>query len=136
MADSPAPRLTYSLESTATAGRCRVVLHGEITLDEGQQLLERLWTDPPYLASDTAIWDVGGCELPDFDDLVSTARYINKHKNGRGPAVVAFVSPAFTSSALARAFRGFDRIISLDLNFFGDDRAADDWLDKRHSEAP
>lgn len=123
--------LDYELSDEAAPQRCKVVLTGEIGLEEGCAMLERMWNDPPYAESRSAIWDVSACELPDFNDLLKTAKYINQHKSGRGPTYVAFLSPAFASSALARAFRGFDRVINLDLNFFSDHEAATQWLDKR-----
>ena len=126
--------LDYTLLEGDVSNRWRVLLNGIITYERGCALLERLWDDPPYTAATSALWDVGNCELPEFNELLNIAKYINKHKNDRGPRIVAFVSPAFASSALARAFRGFDRVISLDLNFFGNAKDANAWLDKRTSE--
>ncbi len=124
-------RLAYAIESEAPPARCRVVLSGAITRSNGCEVLLRLWSDSAYANNDSAIWDVSACELPDFNDLLAVAKFINQEKAGRGPNVVAFCSPAFASSTLARAFRGFDRVINLDLNFFGTIDDARAWLDQR-----
>ena len=123
--------LKYDVAGETYSRHCALHVSGTITLANGCELLTHLWQNAVYADSESAMWDVSNCELPEFNELVRTAEFIKREKARRGPDVVAFVSPAFASSALARAFRGFDRLMSLDVNFFGNAEHARKWIDKR-----
>lgn len=129
-ADKPALDFVF-VNHTASAS-CRIVLSGVISVESGKAVLNRLWRDPAYNATQTAVWDVSRCELPGFDALRQIAVFSKKEKAGRGPAIIAFVSPEFSTSILARALRGFQRLVSFKLNFFASETAAQTWLDERH----
>lgn len=123
--------LTYLLDAAGADGHCRVRLFGELTEDNVRGLLERLWADPQYRDRPTALWDVGGCELPELTTLMSIAEFIVRHKGGRGPDIIAIVSPAFAEALLARTFRSFERLLKLNLNFCATEASALRWLDER-----
>ena len=123
--------LSYLLDRVPGSTRCRVRLNGDVTLDNAHALLAQLWRDPAYLECTDAIWDIGACELPPFETLRQVTAYIAREKHGRGPARVAFVSPAFGQSVLVRALQGFERLVGFDLNFFADEAQALSWLERR-----
>jgi|GEM_PF-3067846 hypothetical protein len=125
------PRLDWEVIAQPELGFCRVTLAGVMTVDNAKIVLEDLWKHTLYLDQPAALWDVSQCDLPNFDALSEISAYIKKEKRERGPAVHAFVSPAFATSVLARAFRGFQRLVSLNLNFFGNEQSASDWLSGR-----
>lgn len=123
--------LEYSLSDLTDPRACRVTLAGVITIEEGKALLNSIWENPRYCQAEAALWDISTCELPTFEELLRISHYIARHKAGRGPAVIAFISAAFETAVLARAFRGFQRIAGLDLNFLADDNSAEKWLAQR-----
>jgi len=127
--------LTYLLDGTGEDGHCRVRLFGDLTEDNVRGLLERLWADPQYRERTSALWDVSACDLPEFTTLMSIAEFVVRHKGGRGPDVIAIVSPAFAEALLARTFRSFERLLKLNLNFCATESSALRWLDER-SPAP
>ncbi|MEQ8661845.1 MAG: hypothetical protein RLW62_13605 [Gammaproteobacteria bacterium] len=123
--------LTYLLDVAGAGGHCRVRVLGELTEDNMRSMLDRLWSDPVYGQQATAAWDLGDCQLPELNALMRIAEFIATHKQGRGPQVLAFVSPAFGEALLARTFRSFERLLKLNLNFFATEAAAVAWLDER-----
>jgi len=128
--------LTYLLDGAGAGGHCRVRLFGGLTEDNVRGLLERLWADPQYRDRLTALWDVSGCDLPDLTTLMRVAEFVVQHKGGRGPDVIAFVSPAFAEALLARTFRSFERLLKLNLNFCATESSALHWLDARNPSPP
>jgi hypothetical protein len=123
--------LSHLLDLGGAGGHCRIRLLGNLTEDNMRGMLERLWSDPQYATQATALWDVSGCALPDRNTLMRVAEFIMKTKRGRGPGVLAFVAPAFGEALITRTFRGFERLVRLNLNFFANEAAAVAWLDER-----
>ena len=77
--------LDYYVRLERTLQRTLVRISGTVTPDTSRELLEKLWNDELYLAGTTSVWDVGECELPDFDGMMRITQYIAKEKKGRGP---------------------------------------------------
>ena len=124
--------LSYELAALDGSG-CRLEIDGAITLDACQSLLTQLWEDDEYLKFRSMLCDLSRCELPEFNVVLRIAQYIAREKRGRGPTIVAFLSPDFASSTLVRAFRGFESLVKLKINFFAEHNDAIEWLQSRES---
>lgn len=114
---------------------CEVSVRGEVTLAGSRDALRALWADDRYAESRAALWDLGDSPLPPFEQLLELAAFVVREKHGRGPAILAIVSPSFSNSMIARAFRGFERIVGLDLCFFARLDDARGWIEVRTKAA-
>lgn len=123
--------MEHSLAYDPPKGICEVRISGDITLDGSRNALTELWNDSRYATARAALWDLGDGALPPFEHLLELGAFVVREKRGRGPAILAIVSPAFSTSVLARAFRGFERIVGLDLCFFSQLDDALGWLEVR-----
>jgi hypothetical protein len=121
--------MDYTLQAEIAGDHAKVSLAGDITLEKSKAILIRLWDDPVYAQSHTAIWDLSGCDtLPEFNELIDLAQFIANEKAGRGPRAIAFTSPAFSSSTFASAFQGFEYLVGLSVNFLANEPDAAAWL--------
>ncbi|MGR8921387.1 MAG: hypothetical protein ACU85V_17355, partial [Gammaproteobacteria bacterium] len=124
--------MEYGLEFNDAEDHCSVRLSGRVTLERSRTVLRQVWDDPRYAATRSAVWDFSACsDIPDLNALLSLARFIAREKQGRGASVVAFVGPGFGSSLFASAFRGLERIVGFDTNFFSGEDEALDWIASR-----
>ncbi|MGR8920734.1 MAG: hypothetical protein ACU85V_14060 [Gammaproteobacteria bacterium] len=135
MSEDDAGSLSFELEVDAAAACCTVVLHGAVTRPAAQALMRELWSDPRYAGCRAALWDVSGSELPEFNALLGIADFVMREKAGRGPAILAFVSPAFRTSVLVRALGGFQRMLRLNTGYFVDEDTARLWIEERLENA-
>ena len=122
--------LNYRCERRIDGGSV-VTLEGDITLANSRVLLETLWNDPNYTDARYGIWDVSACELPDIETILGISKFISERKSGRGPALIAFVSPAFAQKMVTRVYRGFERVHDFNLNFLTTLDDAETWISVR-----
>ena len=123
--------MDITLQQTAHREVINVEVSGDITLDESRAILTRLWGDADYAKARAALWNLGTAKLLNFEHTLNLCTFIVREMAGRGPAIIAIVSPAFADSMVAQTFRGFDRMVGLDLSFFADLGDARTWILRR-----
>ncbi len=126
--------MEHTLAYEAATRTCQVQVIGDITLAGARETLTELWNDSRYASARAALWDLGNSELPPFEHLLELGAFVVREKRGRGPAILAIVSPSFSTSVVARAFRGFERLVGLDLCFFAQANDARSWIQVRTKE--
>jgi hypothetical protein len=123
--------MEITVQQTAHKDVREVQVSGDITLDESRPILTRLWADPDYAKARAALWNISTATLLSFEHTLNLSTFIVREKAGRGPAIIAIVSPAFANSLVAQTFRGFERMVGLDLSFFDNLDEARTWILRR-----
>jgi hypothetical protein len=93
-----------------------------------KELLEAAWENENYQAATSVIYEMGELEaFPNLNDMLALSHFVVKHRENRGPQVVAFVPSEFEAAVVKNMLAGFARIIGLKKSYFADISAARQW---------